>query len=129
VPHPALERNCSLFGNVLNKSQKQPLSSALVPISQQVTLAKIRRQKAVSFHSSHAMNAKGDRESSLQQSELHAPLTLHQLGDLANAILRAHPRHFDATYRLGLVLLQKSGFEEAAAATRAQSSNNAFVRY
>jgi protein O-GlcNAc transferase len=70
------------------------------------------------------MNAKGDRESSLQQSELHAALTLHQLGDLANAekgyraILRAYPRHFDAAYLLGLVLLQKGGFEEAEAQFR-----------
>jgi TolA-binding protein len=126
VPHPALERNCSLFGKILNKSQQQPLSSALVADQpQKQPLEKIRRQKAGLVQSSHAMNAKGDRESSLQQSVPHAALTLHQLGDLANAekgyraILRAHPRHFDATYLLGLVLLQKGGLDETAAATRA----------
>jgi protein O-GlcNAc transferase len=53
------------------------------------------------------------------QQELQKALTLHRLGDLANAeksyriILQAAPRNFDATYLLGLCFLQSGQFEKA----------------
>jgi protein O-GlcNAc transferase len=58
------------------------------------------------------------------QLKFEQALAHHQLGDLANAeagyraILRSDARHFDATYLLGLVLLQAGRFEQAEAQFR-----------
>src|SRR5947207_6477084 len=70
------------------------------------------------------MNAKNDSPNSNRPNKFQDVLMLHQLGDLTSAekgyraILRSDSSHFDATYLLGLVLLQKGEFEKAEAQLR-----------